>query len=64
MYLIAWDGLSAHYDEKNIWLASSGGGIGGYWGDIRSNGISTTHGSKSTGSIPFHACRRFSDVSL
>jgi ribonucleoside-diphosphate reductase alpha chain len=34
-------------------LASSGGGIGGYWGDIRSNGISTTHGSKSTGSIPF-----------
>jgi ribonucleoside-diphosphate reductase alpha chain len=46
------DGLSAHYDE-NIWLASSGGGIGGYWGDIRSNGISTTHGSRSTGSIPF-----------
>jgi ribonucleoside-diphosphate reductase alpha chain len=45
-------GLSAHYDE-NIWLASSGGGIGGYWGDVRSNGISTTHGSKSTGSIPF-----------
>ena len=45
-------GLSAHYDE-NIWLASSGGGIGGYWGDIRSNGISTAHGSRSTGSIPF-----------
>ena len=45
-------GLSAHYDE-NIWLASSGGGIGGYWGDVRSNGISTTHGSRSTGSIPF-----------
>jgi len=46
------DGLSSHYNE-NIWLASSGGGIGGYWGDIRSNGIPTTHGSKSTGSIPF-----------
>ena len=45
-------GLSAHYDE-NIWLASSGGGIGGFWGDVRSNGISTTHGSRSTGSIPF-----------
>ena len=45
-------GLSAHFDE-NIWLASSGGGIGGYWGDVRSNGISTTHGSRSTGSIPF-----------
>ncbi len=45
-------GLSSHYDE-NIWLASSGGGIGGYWGHIRSNGVSTTHGSRSTGSIPF-----------
>ena len=32
-------GLSSHYDE-NIWLASSGGGIGGYWGDVRSDGIS------------------------
>jgi len=46
------DGLSAHFDE-NIWLASSGGGIGGFWGDVRSNGIPTTHGSRSTGSIPF-----------
>tara|TARA_R110000824_G_scaffold127118_3_gene287079 strand:- start:190 stop:2085 length:1896 start_codon:yes stop_codon:yes gene_type:complete len=46
------DGLSAHYDE-NIWLASSGGGIGGFWGDIRSNGISTSNGSRSTGTIPF-----------
>ena len=45
-------GLSSHYDE-NIWLASSGGGIGGYWGDVRSNGIATRHGSRSTGSIPF-----------
>ena len=45
-------GLSAHYDE-NIWLASSGGGIGGFWGDVRSNGIPTAHGSRSTGSIPF-----------
>ena len=45
-------GLSDHYDE-NIWLASSGGGIGGYWGDVRSNGVSTRHGSRSTGSIPF-----------
>jgi len=45
-------GLSDHYDE-NIWLASSGGGIGGYWGDVRSNGIATRQGSRSTGSIPF-----------
>ena len=45
-------GLSSHYDE-NIWLASSGGGIGGYWGDVRSNGVATRHGSRSTGSIPF-----------
>ena len=46
------DGLSAHYDE-NIWLASSGGGVGGYWGDIRSNGIATSNNSRSTGSVPF-----------
>jgi ribonucleoside-diphosphate reductase alpha chain len=46
------DGLSDHYDE-NIWLASSGGGIGGYWGDVRSDGVSTGNGSRSTGSIPF-----------
>ena len=45
-------GLSDHYDE-NIWLASGGGGLGGYWGDDRSNGVSTANGSQSTGSIPF-----------
>ena len=45
-------GLSDHYDE-NIWLASSGGGIGGYWGDVRINGVATQQGSRSTGSIPF-----------
>jgi ribonucleoside-diphosphate reductase alpha chain len=45
-------GLSNHYDE-NIWLASGGGGLGGYWGDVRSNGVSTSNGSQSTGSIPF-----------
>ena len=46
------DGLSSHYDE-NIWLASTGGGIGGYWGSVRSNGIATANNSRSTGSIPF-----------
>ncbi len=46
------EGLGDHYNE-NIWLASSGGGIGGYWGDIRSDGASTSTGSVSTGSIPF-----------
>jgi len=45
-------GLGEHYTE-NIWLASNGGGIGGYWGTVRSDGTSTSHGSESTGSIPF-----------
>ena len=45
-------GIAGHYTE-NAWLSSVGGGIGGYWGDIRSNGISTSNGSRSTGSIPF-----------
>jgi len=45
-------GLSDHHDE-NVWLSSMGGGVGGYWGHIRSDGSSTSHGSRSTGSIPF-----------
>jgi ribonucleoside-diphosphate reductase alpha chain len=46
------EGLGDHYNE-NIWLASSGGGIGGYWGHVRSDGAKTANGSQSTGSIPF-----------
>jgi ribonucleotide reductase alpha subunit len=45
-------GLGEHYIE-NIWLSSMGGGIGSYWGDVRSDGSATSHGSRSTGSIPF-----------
>lgn len=45
-------GLTDHYTE-NAWLSSLGGGIGGYWGAIRSNGISTSGGSRSSGAIPF-----------
>jgi ribonucleoside-diphosphate reductase alpha chain len=46
------DGLTGHYTE-NAWLASIGGGIGGYWGHVRSDGVSTSGGSQSSGSIPF-----------
>lgn len=46
------EGLTAHYTE-NAWLSSVGGGIGGYWGAIRSNGAKTTSGSSSSGVIPF-----------
>ena len=45
-------GITGHYTE-NAWLSSVGGGIGGYWGDIRSVGAKTSHGSESTGVIPF-----------
>ena len=45
-------GLTEHYTE-NAWLATVGGGIGGHWGHIRSDGTSTSGGSISTGSIPF-----------
>lgn len=45
-------GLTSHYTE-NAWLSSLGGGVGGYWGDIRSNGVNTSGGSRSSGSIPF-----------
>ena len=46
------EGLTAHYTE-NAFLASVGGGIGGYWGHIRSDGTGTSGGSQSSGSIPF-----------
>ena len=46
------EGLAAHYTE-NIWLSSMGGGIGGYWGHIRSQGQATSKGNKTTGVIPF-----------
>lgn len=45
-------GISEHYDEV-IWLASMGGGIGTYWGAIRSDGEETSAGSRSTGVTPF-----------
>ncbi len=46
------EGLTNHYTE-NAFLASVGGGIGGYWGHIRSDGTGTSGGSQSSGSIPF-----------
>jgi len=46
------EGLTDHYTE-NAWLTSIGGGIGGYWGDIRSDGTKTSGGSQSSGTVPF-----------
>lgn len=46
------DGITSHYTE-NAWLASMGGGIGGYWGHVRSDGQKTSRGSRSSGTIPF-----------
>ena len=45
-------GITDHYTE-NAWLSSVGGGIGGYWGSLRSVGSKTSHGSESIGVIPF-----------
>lgn len=45
-------GLCDHYRE-NAFLSSMGGGIGGFWGHVRSNGTATKGGSRSSGSIPF-----------
>jgi len=45
-------GITGHYEE-NAYLSSVGGGIGGYWGDVRGVGSKTSHGSESTGVIPF-----------
>ena len=45
-------GITSHYTE-NAFLSSVGGGVGGYWGDVRSVGSKTSNGSESTGVIPF-----------
>lgn len=45
-------GLLSHYTE-NGWLASMGGGIGGNWSSVRSDGSRTSSGGRSTGIIPF-----------
>ena len=46
------EGLTGHYTET-AWLSSVGGGVGGYWGDVRSSGTRTKHGSSSSGILPF-----------
>lgn len=46
------NGITGHYTE-NAFLSSVGGGIGGYWGHVRSVGSKTSKGSESTGVIPF-----------
>lgn len=45
-------GITDHYTET-AWLSALGGGVGGYWGNIRADGEATSRGSKSTGVIPF-----------
>ena len=45
-------GIFDHWAETG-WLSSAGGGIGGCWSDLRSDGERTSKGSKSTGLIPF-----------
>lgn len=49
------EGFNNHFNE-NTWLASKGGGIGGCWSSLRSNGVPTSKGSRSSGSIPFMKC--------
>jgi ribonucleoside-diphosphate reductase alpha chain len=46
------EGITDHYTE-NAYLSSFGGGIGGSWSDVRSQGTKTSKGSESTGAIPF-----------
>jgi ribonucleoside-diphosphate reductase alpha chain len=39
--------------NENVWLASKGGGIGSYWGNLRSIGESVGGVGKTSGIIPF-----------
>jgi ribonucleoside-diphosphate reductase alpha chain len=46
------DGITEIFTE-DAFLSSVGGGIGSFWGDVRSSGAKTSSGSESTGVIPF-----------
>jgi ribonucleoside-diphosphate reductase alpha chain len=46
------DGIVDLWNE-NVWLASLGGGIGSYWGNLRSIGEQVGHNGKTSGIIPF-----------
>ena len=39
--------------NENVWLASRGGGIGSYWGNIRSIGETVRGNGKTSGIVPF-----------
>ena len=39
--------------NENVWLASRGGGIGSYWGNVRSIGEKVRGNGKTSGIIPF-----------
>ncbi|MBO6037053.1 MAG: ribonucleoside-diphosphate reductase subunit alpha [Acetobacter sp.] len=39
--------------NENVWLAARGGGIGTYWGNLRSIGEAVGHNGKTSGVIPF-----------
>lgn len=39
--------------QENVWLASRGGGIGSYWGNLRSIGEKVKGNGKTSGVIPF-----------
>ncbi|UAT42915.1 ribonucleoside-diphosphate reductase subunit alpha [Anaplasmataceae bacterium AB001_6] len=39
--------------SENVWLSSKGGGIGSYWGNLRSIGESVRESGKTSGIIPF-----------
>ena len=51
----AGDSLSGILDlwNENVWLAAKGGGIGSYWGNLRSIGEKIGRVGKTSGIIPF-----------
>jgi ribonucleoside-diphosphate reductase alpha chain len=46
------DGIVDNWNE-NVWLAARGGGIGTYWGNVRSIGETVKGNGKTSGIIPF-----------
>ena len=48
--------------NENVWLAARGGGIGSYWGNLRSIGEKVGMNGKTSGVVPFIRVMDFADA--
>jgi ribonucleoside-diphosphate reductase alpha chain len=50
--------------SENVWLAQKGGGIGTYWGGVRSIGEQVSNYGETSGIIPFLVCQNAQSMAI